>query len=316
MTSGGHPAVRDDTSDVSGARRGISGQGRGQDKDWDIDKLRSDPEAIMEATPVTEPMRRPRASPLAINAAAIGAILLRDIRQRAGPYYTGFLMILLMPLVHLLIVVMVFHILGRLAPHGTDQLVYFALSVLPFVIYVYLSRQIVMSLAENRPLLYFNRVKIFDILIARGILEAAGSVVVFIIFVCIVAVYATDFSPRDWPGIVFAVAATIYFGFSFAVPNALIARVLPVWYLFFGLSAPVFWLASGIIFFPAAVPDPYDRWLALNPLLQCVEWIRYAYYDDYPDKLLNIPYLITFATACLAISLIAERLARRVLLSK
>lgn len=267
----------------------------------------------MEATPGTEPMRRPRASPLAINAAAIGAILLRDIKLRAGAYYTGFLMILLMPLAHLLIVVIVYHVLGRLAPVGTDQVVYYGLSVLPFVIYVYLSRQIVMALAENRPLLHFNRVKIFDILLARGILEAAGSVVVFIIFICIFAVYSNDFSPRDWPGIVFAVAATIYFSFSMAVPNALIASVLPVWFMIFNLSMPVFWLASGVLFFPSAIPDPYDRWLALNPLLQCVEWIRYSYYEDYPDKLLNIPYLITFATASLAISLIAERLARRVL---
>jgi capsular polysaccharide transport system permease protein len=286
------------------------------DKDWDSDKLRSDPEAIMEATPVTESMRRPRASPLAINAAAIRAILLRDIKLRAGPYYTGFLMILLMPLVHLLIIVMAFHIFGRLAPQGTDQVVYFGLSILPFVIYTYLSRQIVTALAENGPLLYFNRVKVFDILLARGILEAAGSVAVFFILVCILAVYSTDFSPRDWPGIVFAVAATIYFSFSIGVPNALIARVLPVWAVLFNFSIPAIWVASGIVFFPTAIPDPYDRWLALNPLLQCVEWIRYAYYEDYPDKLLNIPYLITFATACLAVSLIAERLARRVLLSK
>lgn len=54
----------------------------------------------------------------------------------------------------------------------------------------------------------------------------------------------------------------------------------------------------------------------LEPQLQCVEWIRYAYYEDYPDKLLNNSYVITFATACLAVSLLAERLARRVLLSK
>src|ERR1700730_1240539 len=270
MTSCGHPEVRDDT---------IGGQGwpgaASLDKDWDSDKLHSDPEALMEATPVAEPLRRRRASPLAINAAAIGAILLRDIKQRAGRYYTGFLMILLMPLVHLLIVVMAFHIFGRLAPQGTDQVVYFGLSVLPFVVYAYLSRQIVISLFENAPLLYFNRVKIFDILFARGILEATSSVVVFIILVCILTVYSTDFSPRDWPGIVFAVAATIYFGFSFGVANALIACVLPVWYLLFNLSIPVFWLASGIIFYPTAIPDPYDWWLALNPLLQCIEWIRY-----------------------------------------
>jgi capsular polysaccharide transport system permease protein len=269
----------------------------------------------MEATPMTESIRRPRPSPLAINAAVIGAILLRDVKLRAGPYYTGFLMFLLIPLAHLLIVVTAFHIFGRLVPQGTDQVVYFGLSVLPFVIFLYMSRQIVISLAENRPLLYFNRVKIFDIILARGMLEATGSVVVFFILVCILAVYATDFSPRDWPGIVFAVAATIYFSFSFAVPNALIAGVLPVWCMLFNFSIPVFWLASGIVFFPTSIPDPYDRWLALNPLLQCVEWIRYAYYEDYPDTLLNIPYLIAFATASLAVSLIAERLARRVLLS-
>ncbi|MGH6849913.1 MAG: ABC transporter permease [Methylocella sp.] len=270
---------------------------------------------MIEATPAAEPLRRPRASPLAINAAAIGAILLRDIRLRAGPYYTGFFMVLLMPLAHLLILVTIYRILGRLAPQGTDQMVYFGISVLPFVIYTYLSRRIVYSLTENRPLLYFNRVKIFDVLLARGILEAAGSVVVFVIVVSILAVYSTDFSPRDWPGIVFAVAATIYYSFSISVPNALIARVFPVWALVFNLSIPVVWLASGIVFFPAAIPEPYDRWLALNPLLQCVEWIRYSYYEDYPDKLLNIPYIIIFATTCLVVSLIAERLARRVLLS-
>jgi capsular polysaccharide transport system permease protein len=285
-----------------------------RDEDWEIDKIHSNAEAIMEATPVTQPLRRPRASPLAINAAAIGAILLRDIRARAGLYYTGFLMILLMPLAHLLVVVAVFHIFGRVAPHGTDQIVYFGISVLPFVIYTYLSRRILYSLAENRPLLYFNRVMILDIFLARGILEAAGSVVVFIILVCILAVYSNDFSPRDWPGIVFAVAATIYFSFAFGVPNALIARVVPAWAILFNLSIPLFWISSGIIFFPTAIPEPYDRWLALNPLLQCVEWIRYAYYEDYPDKLLSIPYLITFATTCLAVSLIAERVARRVLL--
>ena len=121
----------------------------------------------MEVTLVTVPMRRPRASPLAINAAVIGAILLRDIRQRGGAYYTGFLMILLMPLAHILLLVTIYRILGRLAPHGTDQMVYFGISILPFVIYAYSARQIVISLAENRPLLYFNRVKIFAARLGR-----------------------------------------------------------------------------------------------------------------------------------------------------
>ena len=61
---------------------------------------------------------------------------------------------------------------------------------------------------------------------------------------------------------------------------------------------------------------PYRDELRSEPWTWFSILIRYAYYEDYPDKLLDIPYLITFATACLAVSLIAERLARRVLLSK
>ncbi|MCI0598894.1 MAG: ABC transporter permease [Beijerinckiaceae bacterium] len=270
----------------------------------------------MNASPAPEPIRRPLASPIEITGAGIAAIILRDIRLRAGVYYTGFLTVLLMPLAHLLFVVTAFNLLGRLAPEGTDQVVYFGVSILPFVIFMYLARQVVSALSQNRPLLNFSRVKVFDILLARGILEAAGATVVFVVLVSILSVFSSGFAPRDWPGIVFAVAAAIYLGFCIGVPNALIARLFPAWSLVFNLFMPVLWLASGVIFVPEAIPEPYDRWLALNPLLQCVEWVRYAYYEDYPDKLLNIPYLLTFATVCLVISLVAERLARRALLAR
>ncbi len=222
-------------------------------------------------------------------------------------------MVLVSPLLHLLFIVTLFSVLGRLAPEGTDELVYFGVSILPFVIYLYLARQIVLSLIQNRPLLNFSRVKVFDILLARGILESAGAFIVFLILVSILSIFSSGFSPRDWPGIVFAVAATIYLGFSVGVPNAMIARVFPTWLVAFNLSMPLIWMSSGVIFFPAAIPEPYDQWLALNPLLQCIEWIRYSYYEDYPDKLLNIPYLLSFATACLVVSLVAERLVRRAL---
>lgn len=267
----------------------------------------------MDLKGTMEPMSCRPASALAINLAAIRAILLRDISVQAGPYCTGFLMLLLMPLGHLLAVVAAFKVFGRLAPVGTDQVVYFGLSILPFVIYVYSSRQIVMALIVNKSLLYFNRVKIFDILFARSVLEIVNSIIVVVVLISILILYSDGFSPRDCAGFVFAVAATIYFAFSFGVLNALIVQVVPIWFTLFNLCVPIFWIGSGVVFFPTAIPDPYDQWLAFNPLLQCVEWIRYAYYEDYPDKLLNIPYLLSFSTACLSISLISEKIARRVL---
>ncbi len=225
----------------------------------------------MDKKATTEPTRRPPASALAINLAVINAIVLRDIRVRAGAYYTGFLMILLMPLGHLLALLIIFHIFGRIAPVGHDQTIYFGLSILPFVIYVYISRRIVVATSENRPLLYFNRVKIFDLIYARGILESISSIIVFIFVVIILEIFSNGFAPRDWVGVLFAIAASIYFGFCFGAVNSLISLVVPFWIFAYSLSIPLMWISSGVVFFPSIIPEPYDQWLAFNPLLQCVE---------------------------------------------
>jgi capsular polysaccharide transport system permease protein len=266
----------------------------------------------MESKGTMDSLHRPPASALEINLAVIGAILLRDIRARAGSYYIGYLMILLTPLGHLLVVVAAYNLLGRLAPVGTDQVTYFGVSILPFVIYSYMSRRTIAALISNTQLLSFSRVKVLDILFASLVLEFVNGIVVVIVLFSILFIY-DGFSPRDFAGVLFAIAATIYFSFSIGVLNALITKIVPFWFVLFNLSIVLFWLGSGVVFFPAAIPEPYGEWLALNPLLQCVEWIRYSYYEDYPDKLLNIPYLLNFSTACLSIGLISERLVRRVL---
>ncbi|ACK51658.1 ABC-2 type transporter [Methylocella silvestris BL2] len=267
----------------------------------------------MNSNEIIEPTRVEPATSLAITLAVINAILLRDIRVRAGPYYTGFLIILFMPLAHLVALLVIFKIFNKIAPVGSDQVMYFGISILPFVIYLYLSRRIINAISENRPLLYFSRVKIFDILFARGILEGGNSIAVFLSLLTILVVFSNGFAPRDAAGIVFAVAATIYFSFSIGVINALIVIVIPAWAWANALTIPLIWISSGVIFFPPAIPEPYNHWIALNPLLQCGEWLRYSYYDDYPDALLNVPYLFIFSTGCLALGLISEKMARRIM---
>ncbi|WP_395667209.1 ABC transporter permease [Methylocella sp.] len=265
----------------------------------------------MDVFAAEDGVRRPPARPLAIAAAAVRAILLRDVQLLMGAAGFGLLILIAMPVGHLLVVVAIFRLFNRLPPEGTDQIVYFGLSILPFVIFIYFSRQIMMALIINKPLLYFNRVKVFDILIARAILEVANAVVVFLVILAVLSLFSTGFEPRDWPGVVFATAGTIYLAFCVGVAAALVAQIFAPFALMYNLMAPVFWASSGIIFFPAAMPHPYDRWLACNPLLQCVEWLRSAYYENYPDRLIDLPYLFGLATSLLAGSLIAERVARR-----
>jgi capsular polysaccharide transport system permease protein len=51
--------------------------------------------------------------------------------------------------------------------------------------------------------------------------------------------------------------------------------------------------------------------MGLNPLLQDVEWMRSAYYPDYPTLVLDKLYPIKFGFITLAVGLLLERFARR-----
>jgi capsular polysaccharide transport system permease protein len=245
----------------------------------------------------------------------INAILLRDIRVRAGKFYVGYLVIFLMPFLHLAAVLFIFVMTDRIPSVGTEPTIFFGLSILPFVIFLYPSRQIVVGLASNRPLLYFPRVKIIDVIIARGLLETANGMMVSAV-VCLVLFLATGtFSPRDPLGFVCALLLTLYLGCAYGLMNALIAHAFQFWHYGFNVLFPLIWIASGILFDPHTIPHPYKEYLAYNPLLHCVEYIRYSYFEGYGDEIVNVTYVFWVATFMIVFGLSFERGLRRILLS-
>ena len=260
-------------------------------------------------------MSVPVAPSLQVWLNVINALLLRDIRVRAGKFYTGYIVIFLMPFLHLGVVLIVFIATNRIPPVGTEPVIFFGLSILPFVVFLYPSRQIVVGLAANRPLLYFPRVKIMDVIFARGLLETANGITVSAVVFLVLLVVTGEFSPRDPFGVVCSVLLTLYLGYAYGLVNALIAHIFHFWHYAFNVGFPLLWLLSGVLFNPHALPSAYKEYLAYNPLLQCVEYIRYSYYEGYPDDILNVPYIFWTATTMIALGLVVERGLRRVFLS-
>jgi capsular polysaccharide transport system permease protein len=183
------------------------------------------------------------------------------------------------------------------------------------VIFVYPARQIMVALTVNRPLLYFARVKVMDIIIARGVLEAANGMAVSSVVLIVVSVLSAEFAPRDPLGMLCALLLTIYLGFAWGAYHSLFAALFHPWMIAFNLVIPLLWLGSGIIFNVHGFPSEIRHWFAFNPLLQCIEYIRYSYYEDYPHEFLDVGYVFWFATILLAACMFLERLLRRQLLS-
>jgi capsular polysaccharide transport system permease protein len=246
----------------------------------------------------------------------INALLLRDIRVRAGRFYTGYIVIFLMPFAHLAVALIAFvFIMKRPPPVGIDSTLFFGLSILPFVIFTYPARQIFMGLGMNRPLLYFARVKIMDVIVARGILEAANGMAVSGAVLLVISVSSAEFAPRDPLGMLCALLLAVYLGIAWGAYHSLFAVLFRFWAMAFNLAIPLLWMGSGIIINVHGFPSEIRRWFAFNPLFQCVEYLRYSYYEGYPDELLDVGYVFWFATIALAACMFLERLLRRQLLN-
>ena len=62
------------------------------------------------------------------------------------------------------------------------------------------------------------------------------------------------------------------------------------------------------------LPDPYSYYLSFNPLMQCVSWMRTAFYIDYHSHYLDKTYLLSVASVALVAAFIMQRALRGLLI--
>jgi capsular polysaccharide transport system permease protein len=241
----------------------------------------------------------------------IVALMLHDIRSRFGGSAFGFFaMGVGWPLSHILLLILVNSALGRTAPYGDSVALWYAVGVVPFLAFQYMSRFMSLGVVLNRPLLAFPVVRITDILFSRALVEVLNAGLVTIIVILILWYFGIDFTPRDPVQASLALLAMMLLGLGFGVLNAIIAAVFPFWVTGFALCTIVFWFSSGIFFVPDAFPEAVRRPLSYLPWLQGVEWMRSAYYDGYGNGILDRIYLTAFGAITLCVGLIVERLVR------
>lgn len=246
--------------------------------------------------------------------AVIEALILRDVGTRFGRRPMAYVFVLLMPLGQFAITAAIWVLLKRPVPMGGSPLIFFGTGLLPYVVWTFPYRNIALAVSSNRPLLYFSRVKIIDIMIARSILEVlTGFVVVLMIFFAL-EIMGEDVSPRD-PFMTFAaILCAMYFGVAFGMLTGLVASWYPPATTGMLLFSPLMWGLSGAAFMIDTIPSPYREWLAINPLLQCVELIRASYYWNYRSSVLDPFYVIEVSSIIIVLVLFTERKIRGKLL--
>jgi capsular polysaccharide transport system permease protein len=216
--------------------------------------------------------------------------------------------------VHIIAILIIYTAVGRAAPFGDNLVIFFATGLVPFITFNYMSRFIMLSGLINAPLLAFPIVQILDIFIARMLLEILAACMMTTLLITILTLLGMNCMPRDIVQASYAYAASLLLGAGMGFLNGIIAKAFRGWMTGYVLILIVTYAASGIIFVPDALPEPYRNWLAVNPVLHAVEWMRSAYYDGYGSILLDKTYLLAWGLCTFFMGLILERLLRGKLL--
>lgn len=240
----------------------------------------------------------------------MAAVMLRDMRTRFFNHGLGFLMVSLWPFVHVVAIIGIHTAAGRAAPYGDNAIVYYASGLVPTLAFMYVSRFMALSLALNKPMLSFPVVHVMDVILARAALEIIAAFITLALMLAILYFAGMDPFPYDPVQAILAYLTALLLAVGVGCIVSVITLLFQFFLTVYFLTVILIYATSGSVFEISSLPDAIAVPLSYSPVLQCVEWMRLAYYPTYNDRLLDRPYTVACAVTALFIGLLLERLVR------
>lgn len=216
-------------------------------------------------------------APWEIQRSVLFALMLREFRTRAGRMWTGLAWTLAEPLLHVLLIVTLFGSLRHIASPTMPFFLFLFSGLMPFLLFRSLAQRLAEAIDTNRGLFAYRQVKPIDTVIARALVEGViwlGVLVAMVVIFVWSGLPALPARPLELAGTIAIAAAT---GFGMGLSVAVLANDQPrarslVRMVYFPL-----YFASGVVFSIGSLPEAWQGWLLLNPLLHVVELSRHAF---------------------------------------
>lgn len=245
-----------------------------------------------------------------VYAQVIHALMLRDMRTRFGGSHWGYVVVVLWPVAHIFLIVAIMTFRGIGSPMGDSPTLFVATGAVPVLMCQYISREFMKAVAVNRPLTYYPQVKVFDLIMARLIVEIvkgfSGLLIVFLILIAM----GIDPVPVDAITSVWGYLAAILLGIGVGSVNIGIVAFFPGWMLGYIIVTISVYATSGVFFLPNMLPEQIYGYLKYNPVVHIVEWVRLGYDPSLPVQV-DYVYVLLCGGVSLTIGLLMERLVVR-----
>ena len=250
---------------------------------------------------------------LRVMGRVIYGLMLRESRTRYGTSDLGYLWALIDPAMQMAVLWLIFVMLGRQPPVPATMPVFLMTAILPYFFWKNCATRGASAAASNLPLLTYPQVKVFDVVIARVLLDIATILVVTGVFV-IGLRFTTGEHFTNWVRVPFVLAtgvlALFYFAFCSAILTSSIGRIWRPWPQVFGYASRPLYFTSGIFFTLGGLPGNFKVFAVYNPIAHTLEWIRTGAIPGFVSTLYDPWYVLSFATVMLAVGLLIDWVLR------
>jgi len=242
----------------------------------------------------------------------IYALMIRETRTRLADSKLGYGWALLEPVLHILMLSLVFAVMMRgRPPIGDKFFIFYYTGIIPYHLFVHSSSSMTYAITSSGPLLQLPLVSTLDVMVARGLVEVLTDVVVATILLAGFFAVGLGLLPHDLPALSASVVAVSLFGCGIGLINAAINSFLKSWDKIWAQLTRTLYFCSGIFYVPGMMPDWIRDILAWNPILHAVDWFRSSFFSEYEPHWLDRSYLAILAAVSVAAGLCLERGLRR-----
>lgn len=243
-------------------------------------------------------------------ARVVYALALRETRTRFGAHQLGYIWALLEPILWIVTFWGMFRLADRGAPMGLEVIPFLVTGVMTYELTAKVADRVSLSIDSNKALLFYPHVQPLDLILARGGLEFATSMTVFIIFMGGYSLATQSFVVDDILHVVFGLGLAGLFGISLGTVICSLAVYENATQRIKGpLMRPLFWV-SGIFFTANALPSQIRDVLLWNPILHCVELVRDGWFPAYHAHHASPSYVMAWIIGLAFVGLTLERKVR------
>jgi len=241
------------------------------------------------------------------------ALLIREAGIRYGRLKIGYLWAFIQPILFVTVLSVIFSYFGDVNRSDIPRTLLYVTGLLPFFLYRDIFMRCMSAVQSNIQLLTFPQVQVFDLIVARALLEVATFFIVFTVLVGTIALFDVEpISIGDPLQILEAIILISLLGFGFGACLVALAPLFPTIQFLVPtiIVRPLFFL-SGVFFTANDIPASIRPYALYNPLLQLIELLRSGFFSNFESPYINMPYIIGFTLATLFIGLLLQRALKR-----